>query len=52
MRKVTAKDLMREYAGVLNKLESHLGCVICRGPLTDGRCPDCQPTSSTEESNE
>jgi hypothetical protein len=26
---------------LLNRLESHLGCVVCRGPLTDGVCAPC-----------
>lgn len=27
---------------VLNKLESHLGCTKCHGPLVEGHCPLCQ----------
>lgn len=27
----------------MNLLESHLGCVRCRGSLTDGRCLKCDP---------
>lgn len=33
---------IRKHIAVLNRLESHLGCVVCHGPLTDGRCPKCQ----------
>ena len=32
---------MAEHRDVLNRLEPHLGCVVCRGPLTDGRCEAC-----------
>lgn len=31
-----------DQLAVLNRLESNLGCIQCRGPLTRGRCPDCQ----------
>jgi predicted amidophosphoribosyltransferase len=34
---------MLRHIDVLNRLDPHLGCIICRGPLTDGRCPVCQP---------
>lgn len=37
------RETMTSHMGILNKLDSHLGCVACRGPLTDGRCPKCQP---------
>ncbi len=37
------KALMTENRAVLNRLESHLGCVACRGPLTNGVCPRCDP---------
>lgn len=30
-----------KHRDVLNRLESHLGCVTCRGPLVDGRCERC-----------
>lgn len=33
---------IRKSLGVLNALESHLGCVLCRGPLSEGRCATCQ----------
>lgn len=36
----------RRHIAVLNKLESHLGCVVCRGPLDEGRCPTCQSGAS------
>lgn len=33
--------IKHEHRGVLNRLESHLGCVICRSPLdADGNCPN------------
>jgi hypothetical protein len=34
---------IREHRKVLNRLEPHLGCVVCRGPLTEGVCPTCDP---------
>jgi hypothetical protein len=34
--------------GVLNRLESHLGCAKCHGQLTDGRCPVCQAETDGE----
>ena len=37
-----AEANIRKYFRVLNKLEPHLGCVICRGSLTDGACPRCE----------
>ena len=37
------EDAIDKNLAVLNRLESHLGCAKCRGPLTDGRCPKCQP---------
>lgn len=52
MRKVGIKELVAEHLGVLNKLESHLGCAQCRGPLTDGRCPKCQPEAGTKPKEE
>lgn len=36
-----------EHIGVLNQLEPHLGCVVCRAPLTDGRCNRCQGPKAT-----
>lgn len=36
------KELTEKHRDVLNRLDSHLGCVTCRGPLVDGRCPNCQ----------
>lgn len=35
-------QLIRQNLGIINRLDAHLGCAICRGPLTDGRCPTCQ----------
>lgn len=36
------EKLIDRHLAVLNRLDSHLGCAKCRGPLTDGRCPTCQ----------
>jgi hypothetical protein len=30
--------LIRDNADVVNRLDPHMGCVVCRGPLTDGVC--------------
>ena len=38
---------MRRFRAVLNKVESHLGCVECRGPVVDGSCPACDPEPVT-----
>lgn len=35
------RDLIARNRAVLNRLEPHLGCVVCRGPLTDGVCSTC-----------
>lgn len=40
------KRSVRENRRVLNQLEPHLGCVVCRGPLTDGVCPSCDPLAA------
>ena len=32
-----------ETRRILNRMESHLGCVSCRGKLVDGRCYTCDP---------
>jgi hypothetical protein len=37
------KENIQRHHRVLNRLESHLGCVVCRGPLTEGVCPTCDP---------
>lgn len=37
------QTLVDDNLGVLNKLESHLGCAKCGGVLIDGRCSKCQP---------
>ena len=39
------KGTVRRYHRVLNRLESHLGCVLCHGPLTDGVCRACDGTA-------
>jgi hypothetical protein len=43
IRNLRIRELINDHLEVLNKLDSHLGCVKCKGPLTDGRCPKCQP---------
>jgi hypothetical protein len=42
---------LRENITVLNRMESHLGCVVCHGPLTDGRCPKCQPAEQEQSTD-
>lgn len=37
------RGAVRGNLDVLNRLESHLGCALCRGPLVGGRCAECQP---------
>lgn len=37
------RDTIQRHHLVLNRLEPHLGCVVCRGPLTGGVCPTCDP---------
>lgn len=37
------EDLIEHNLGILNRLEHNLGCAKCHGPLTDSRCPECQP---------
>lgn len=34
-------ELVRRHRRVLNRLDSHLGCVVCRGALVEGRCGRC-----------
>jgi len=46
-RKVIGPNIMKsieDHLDILNQVETHLGCAKCRHPLTDGRCPKCQPT--------
>lgn len=43
------EKITRRHLGALNRLESHLGCAMCRGPLTDGRCPECQGVPGEQE---
>jgi hypothetical protein len=47
-RRSEISDLIADNLGVLNRLESHLGCAQCRGPLVDGRCLDCQGDTDGE----
>ena len=36
-----------------NRLESHLGCVVCRGRLdANGRCPACDPEAAMSDHTE
>lgn len=37
-----------KHRRVLNRLEPHLGCVVCRGPLIDGRCAECDQMEGPE----
>jgi tRNA G26 N,N-dimethylase Trm1 len=37
------KENVRRHHRMLNRLEPHLGCVVCRGLLIDGICPTCDP---------
>lgn len=46
------RESIRKNITVLNRLESHLGCVICRGPLADGRCPKCQPEDAARRESD
>lgn len=46
IRALRIRELIADHLPVLNKLEPHLGCVKCRGPLTEGRCPTCQPAEA------
>ena len=44
------RRLKIENRKILNRLESHLGCVVCRGPLTlDGACLVCDPEDLPKE---
>jgi hypothetical protein len=45
------KENIGRHHRVLNRLDPHLGCVVCRGPLTDGVCPTCDPQVSSGESD-
>lgn len=38
-------DSVIRHRRVLNFLEPDLPCVVCRGPLISGRCPECDPNS-------
>lgn len=37
-----AENVFR-HRRILNWLEPHLPCVVCRGELLYGRCPECDP---------
>ena len=36
------KESIEKNLGLLNKLEPHLGCAKCHGPLIETHCPFCQ----------
>ena len=39
------RESMNRNRRLLNRLEPHLGCVVCHGPLdTDCRCARCDET--------
>lgn len=37
------ESLKFQHRRVLNRLDPHRGCVVCRGPLDNGRCLSCDP---------
>ncbi len=48
-RRGAIREMVVSNMAILNRLDPHLGCVKCRGPLTDGRCPTCQPAEGEKE---
>lgn len=42
-REEMLKSLIARHHLVLNRFEPHLGCCVCRGELTNGRCLECDP---------